>query len=192
MKIIVGLGNPTEKYENTRHNVGFKVLDCLASRINVFFTQENKFKAQVAKGLLNSEQVLLVKPQTFMNLSGDALALIMGYYKVDISEILVVYDDIALDMGTLRFRANGSDVGHNGIKSVTKCLGGNKNFARLKVGIGPQPPYMPSERFVLGEFTGQENLLLKDVVSVSCDAIECFISSGISVAQNKFNGTINP
>ncbi len=190
MKIIIGLGNPTSKYENTRHNVGFKVLDGIAQRAGIAFSMENKFKAEIAKGLWNGEQVLLVKPQTFMNLSGDALALIIGYFKVDISEIIVVYDDLSLDMGMLRFRANGSDGGHNGIKSIIKSLGGNKNFARLKVGIGPQPPYMPSEKFVLGEFTSQELLLLSDVVKCSVDAIQCFINSGISEAQNKFNGTI--
>ena len=190
MKIIIGLGNPTNKYENTRHNVGFKVLDGIADVLGVSFSMENKFKAQIAKGVWGNEQVLLVKPQTYMNLSGEAVALVMGYFKVDASQIIIVYDDLSLDMGTLRFRANGSDGGHNGIKSIIQSLGGNKNFARLKVGIGPQPPYMPSEKFVLGEFTSQEQLVLNDVVKTSVDAIQCFIKSGISDAQNKFNGTI--
>lgn len=190
MKIIIGLGNPTNKYENTRHNIGFKVVDNIANDINTNFTMENKFKAQVAKGLWDNEQILLVKPQTFMNLSGEAIALILGYFKTDISDIIVVYDDLSIDMGTLRFRANGSDGGHNGIKSIIQSLGGNKNFARLKVGIGPQPPYMPAEKFVLGEFTSQEDLLLKDVVKSSSEALKCFIKNGISEAQNKFNGTI--
>lgn len=190
MKIVIGLGNPTNKYENTRHNVGFKVLDELADRIGSNFSVENKFKSHVLKGIIKSEQVLLVKPQTFMNLSGEAVALIIGYFKVDINDMIVVYDDLSLEMGTLRFRANGSDGGHNGIKSIINSLGGNKNFVRLKVGIGPQPPYMPAEKFVLGEFTSQEQELLKDVVKVSANAVECFINSGISEAQNKFNGTI--
>ena len=190
MKIIIGLGNPTVKYENTRHNVGFKVMDGIAQNVGLSFAMESKFKAEIAKGLWGSEQVLLVKPQTFMNLSGEALALIMGYFKVEVADILIVYDDLSLDMGMLRFRANGSDGGHNGIKSIIKSLGGSKDFARLKVGIGPQPPYMPSEKFVLGEFTSQEQLLLADVVKYSVDAIQCFINSGISEAQNKFNGTI--
>lgn len=190
MKIIIGLGNPTSKYENTRHNVGFKVLDRMAENLGISFSQESKFKAHVAKGILNNEQVLLVKPQTFMNLSGEAVALIMGYFKVNVVDIIVVYDDLSLDLGVLRFRANGSDGGHNGIKSIIQALGGNKNFARLKVGIGPQPPYMPAERFVLGEFTTQEKELLNDVAKVSVNAVECFLTSGISEAQNKFNGTI--
>lgn len=192
MKIIIGLGNPTNKYENTRHNVGFKVVDGIANVLGVSFSMENKFKAQIAKGVWDSEQILLVKPQTFMNLSGEAVALIMGYFKVEISQIIIVYDDLSIDLGTLRFRANGSDGGHNGIKSIIQSLGGNKNFARLKVGIGPQPPYMPSEKFVLGEFTSQEILLLNEVVKTSVSAIQCFIKSGISDAQNKFNGTIKP
>lgn len=190
MKIVIGLGNPTNKYENTRHNAGFKVLDKIAEEMGTSFSMESKFKAEIAKGLWNSEQVLLVKPQTFMNLSGESVALVMGYFKVTISDIIVVYDDLSLDMGTLRFRANGSDGGHNGIKSIIQSLGGNKNFVRLKVGIGPQPPYMPAEKFVLGEFTNQENELLKDVVKVSSEAVKCFLISGISEAQNKFNGTI--
>ena len=191
MKIIIGLGNPTEKYKNTRHNVGFRVLDCLAERIGGGFYTESKFKSQIQKGILNSQQVLLVKPQTYMNLSGEAVAMIMGYFKSDISDIIVVYDDISLNLGTLRFRANGSDRGHNGIKSIIKSLGNNKNFARLKVAIGPQPPYMPSEKFVLGDFTSQEELLLKDVIVKAADALECYISCGIVEAQNKFNGTID-
>lgn len=191
MKIIIGLGNPTEKYKNTRHNAGFMVLNYLADKLGGNFSDESKFKAQILKGNLCANPVLLVKPQTFMNLSGESVALILNYFKADISDILVVYDDISLDLGTLRFRANGSDGGHNGIKSIIKCLGNNKNFARLKVGIGPQPPYMPSEKFVLGEFTTQETALLKDVVSVASNAIECFLSFGIVEAQNKFNGTID-
>lgn len=192
MKIIVGLGNPGLKYKNTRHNVGYKVVDKLADSWGLNFLEENKFKAQVAKGFCKEEQVLLVKPETFMNLSGDAVALIMGYYKLSAEDLLIVYDDISLDMGTLRFRNSGSDGGHNGIKSIIKCLGGSKDFARLKVGIGPQPPFMPSERFVLDDFNSQETLLLSSVVKVSADAIEYFLSKGIAEAQNKFNGTINP
>lgn len=190
MKIIVGLGNPTNKYENTRHNVGFKVIDGIANKISVDFLLENKFKAQIAKGIINRETVLLVKPQTYMNLSGESIALLLGYFKMEASDIIVVYDDLSLDMGTLRFRANGSDGGHNGIKSIINSLGGNKNFARLKVGIGPQPPYMPAEKFVLGEFSSEEQLLLNDVVKYSISAVECFLEKGISEAKNKFNGTI--
>ena len=184
------MGNTTNKYENTRHNVGFKVIDGIANKISVDFLLENKFKAQIAKGIINRETVLLVKPQTYMNLSGEAIALLLGYFKMEASDIIVVYDDLSLDMGTLRFRANGSDGGHNGIKSIINSLGGNKNFARLKVGIGPQPPYMPAEKFVLGEFSSEEQLLLNDVVKYSISAVECFLEKGISEAQNKFNGTI--
>ncbi len=191
MRIIVGLGNPGDKYQNTRHNAGFLVLGELADRYGCSFSYESKFKSEIAKCTINCEQVMLLKPQTFMNLSGEALALVMNYFKCDISDIIVVFDDISLDLGNLRFRPNGSDGGHNGIKSIVNNLGGNKSFVRLKVGIGPQPPFMPSERFVLGEFASAEKDLLQNTVKVSANAIECFLKSGISEAQNKFNGMIN-
>ena len=187
MKIIIGLGNPTVKYENTRHNVGFKVMDGIAQNAGLSFAMESKFKAEIAKGLWGSEQVLLVKPQTFMNLSGEALALIMGYFKVEVADILIVYDDLSLDMGMLRFRANGSDGGHNGIKSIINMLSTNK-FPRLKVGIGPQPQFMKSEAFVLQKFSSEQMDLLNKVVLKSVDAIEDYLNVGIATAQNKYNG----
>ena len=192
MKIIIGLGNPGTQYENTRHNAGFKVLDELAGRHGANFSTESKFKSQVTKTIIGGESVLLVKPQTFMNLSGDAVALILGYYKATAEDLLIIFDDLSLELGTLRFRPNGSDGGHNGIKSIIKNLGGNSNFDRLKVGIGPQPPFMPAEKFVLENFTGQEKLLLNNVIKFASDAAECYITDGIEKAQNKFNGTINP
>lgn len=192
MKIIVGLGNPGLQYENTRHNVGFKVLDEIAEKYGATFSNESKFKSQVTKIILGSSSVLLVKPQTFMNLSGEAVALIFGYYKAEADDLLVVFDDLSINLGALRFRASGTDGGHNGIKSIIKCLGGNNKFARLKVGIGPQPPYMPAEKFVLENFSEQEKLLLADVIKVSADAIEACVENGIYSAQNKFNGTIKP
>ena len=192
MKIIAGLGNPGTQYENTRHNAGFMVLDEIAGKYGANFVNESKFKAQTAKIMLDSSSVLLVKPQTFMNLSGESIALIFGYYKAEIGDLLVVFDDLALNLGTLRFRANGSDGGHNGIKSIIKCFGGNNEFARLKVGIGPQPPYMPSEKFVLENFAKQEIPLLKEVIKSAAGAVETLVNDGIQEAQNKFNGTINP
>ena len=191
MKIIVGLGNPGDKYNNTRHNVGFMVLDLIANNCGESFHSESKFKAEICKVNLAGESVLLVKPQTFMNLSGDALALIMNFYKLTIDDLLVVFDDLSIDLGNLRFRPSGSDGGHNGIKSIIKCLSNNNKFARLKVGVGPQPLYMPAERFVLGDFTKEENTLLQDVIKVSSGAVACYIKNGINEAQNKFNGTIN-
>lgn len=192
MKIIVGLGNPGPQYENTRHNAGFKVLDKLAEKYGANFVNESKFKAQTAKVIMGADSVLLAKPQTFMNLSGEAVALIFGYYKAQVEDLLIVFDDLAINLGTLRFRASGSDGGHNGIKSIIKCLGGNNGFARLKVGIGPQPPYMPAEKFVLEKFAKQEETLLTEVVKTAAEAVEFYVSDGIYEAQNKFNGTINP
>ena len=149
MKLIVGLGNPGKEYENTRHNMGFMVIDEFASMIDVDFNKED-FKGTYAKFKLDDEDIILFKPMTYMNLSGEALSLVMNYYKIKPEDVLIVYDDLAIDLGTLRFKGNGSDGGHNGIKSIIQHLGTNK-FARLKVGIGPQPP-IPSENFVLGNF----------------------------------------
>lgn len=185
MKLIIGLGNVGDKYVFTRHNVGFMVLDRLAARENFTFREDKKLKSFIAKVRLNGEEFLLVKPTTFMNLSGEALRAVIDYYKIEIKDILVIYDDLSLDLGRIRFRANGSDGGHNGIKSIIQHLGGNK-FARLKVGIGPQPP-IPAENFVLQNFSKEQLETLKTVLDKSLDATMCYFSEGIEKAQNKFN-----
>ncbi len=185
MKLIIGLGNIGDKYVFTRHNVGFMVLDRLAARENFSFREEKKLKSFVAKVRLSGEEFLLVKPTTFMNLSGEALRAVIDYYKIDIKDILVIYDDLALDLGRIRFRADGSDGGHNGIKSIIQHLGTNK-FARLKVGIGPQPP-IPAENFVLQNFSKEQQETLKTVLDTSIDASMCYFAEGIQKAQNKFN-----
>ena len=120
-----------------------------------------------------------------MNLSGEAVSLVMNYYKIDVKDILIIYDDICLDLGRLRFRANGSDGGHNGIKSIIKHVGTNK-FDRLKVGVGPQPP-IPSEAFVLQNFSKEQEPILKEALKTAVDAVQCYLKDGIERAQNKFN-----
>ena len=131
------------------------------------------------------DDYLIIKPTTFMNLSGESVRAVMDYYKISIDDVLVIYDDLSLDLGKIRFRANGSDGGHNGIKSIIQHLG-SKNFARLKVGIGPQPP-IPAENFVLQNFSKEQLESLKDVLDYSLKAIECYFAEGIEKAQNKFN-----
>lgn len=185
MKLIIGLGNVGDKYVFTRHNVGFMVFDRLGARENFTFREDKKLKSFIAKVRLNGEEFLLVKPTTFMNLSGEALRAVIDYYKIEVKDILVIYDDLSLDLGRIRFRANGSDGGHNGIKSIIQHLGGNK-FARLKVGIGPQPP-IPAENFVLQNFSKEQLETLKTVLDKSLDAAMCYFSEGIEKAQNKFN-----
>lgn len=190
MKLIAGLGNPGDKYEFTRHNAGFIVVSKLAEKFGIIGKFDKKFNAITGKGQIGNEDVLIVQPMTFMNLSGDAIVPLLNYYKMSYHDLLVVFDDISLDLGILRFRAKGSDGGHNGIKSIIRNLGGKNDFARLKVGIGPQPPFMPSESYVLQKFDKNEEKLLEDVANNSVEAIECYISKGIELAGSKFNGYI--
>lgn len=181
MKLIVGLGNIGDKYCFTRHNAGFMVLDKWALGNNISFREEKKLKCFIAKMGDN----LLIKPTTFMNLSGEAVRAVMDYYKIDVKDILIVYDDIALDLGRIRFRANGSDGGHNGIKSIIKHVG-TKEFDRLKIGIGPQPN-IPSENYVLQNFPKEQHDELKNVLIKADKAIEFYLENGIQKAQNQFN-----
>ena len=181
MKLIAGLGNIGDKYCFTRHNAGFMVLDKLALDNNFSFREESKLKCFLAK--LND--IIYIKPTTFMNLSGEAVRAVMDYYKIDVKDILIVYDDIALDLGRIRFRANGSDGGHNGIKSIIKHVG-TKEFDRLKIGIGPQPN-IPSENYVLQNFPKDQLEALKDVLKKSDEAIKFYLENDIQKAQNKFN-----
>ena len=181
MKLIVGLGNIGEKYCFTRHNAGFMVLDKLALDKGFSFREESKLKCFLAK----SGDIIYIKPTTFMNLSGEAVRAVMDYYKIDVKDLLIIYDDIALDLGRMRFRANGSDGGHNGIKSIIKHVG-TKEFDRLKIGIGPQPN-IPSENYVLQNFPKEQLEELKEVLKMADEAIEFYLENGIQKAQNKFN-----
>lgn len=181
MKLIAGLGNIGDKYCFTRHNAGFMVLDKLALDNNFSFREENKLKCFLAK----SGDIIYIKPTTFMNLSGEAVRAVMDYYKINVKDILIVYDDIALDLGRIRFRANGSDGGHNGLKSIIKHVG-TKDFDRLKIGIGPQPN-IPSENFVLQNFPKEQLEELKEILKRADEAIEFYLKNDIQKAQNKFN-----
>lgn len=181
MKLITGLGNIGEKYCFTRHNAGFMVLDKWAMDNNISFREEKKLKCFIAKMGDN----LLIKPTTFMNLSGEAVRAVMDYYKIDIKDLLIIYDDIALDLGRIRFRANGSDGGHNGIKSIIKHTG-TKEFDRLKIGIGPQPN-IPSENYVLQNFAQNQLPELKNVLKTAIEAVEFYLDNGIQKAQNQYN-----
>ena len=151
MKLVAGLGNIGEKYCFTRHNAGFMVVDKMAMNHDVSFKEDKKLKCFIAKFKYNGEDIILIKPTTFMNLSGDSVQLVMNYYKINITDVIIVYDDLSLEVGKIRFRPNGSDGGHNGIKSVIKSLS-SQNIARLKVGIGPQPLYERSVRSVKAGF----------------------------------------
>lgn len=185
MKLIVGLGNIGDKYTFTRHNVGFMLADSIAINNNLTFRENSRLKCFMTNLRNGVDDYLIIKPTTFMNLSGEAVRAVMDYYKIPIEDILIVYDDLSLELGKIRFRPNGSDGGHNGIKSVIKHLG-TQSVARLKIGIGPQPN-LPSEVFVLQNFSKDELENLKPVLSKAKDGISCYFKEGISVAQNKFN-----
>lgn len=185
MKLITGLGNIGDKYCMTRHNAGFMVLDRWALTEGVNFKLENKLKAYISRIKVGNEDIILAKPTTFMNLSGEAVRAIMDYYKINIKDLLIIYDDIALDLGRIRYRANGSDGGHNGIKSIIKHTG-TKDFARLKIGIGPQPN-IPSENYVLQNFPKDQLDTLKEVLDRSIDSVKFYLENGIEKTQNKYN-----
>lgn len=183
MKLIVGLGNFENKYLFTRHNVGFMMVDFFAGVNNQTFKTEKKLKSAIAKFNFNNEDIIVIKPLTYMNLSGEAIIAVMNFYKIDIKDILIIYDDISIDLGRVRFRPSGSDGGHNGIKSVIKHLGA-QDFDRLKVGIGPQPN-IPSEAFVLQNFTVEELERVKEILKKPL--IEDYLKEGMEKVQNAYN-----
>lgn len=184
MKLIIGLGNVGAKYTFTRHNVGFMLVDKIAMDNSVTFKENSKLKSLIAK-FTADEEIMLVKPTTYMNLSGEAMRAVIDYYKISTEDMIIVYDDLSLNLGKIRFRANGSDGGHNGIKSIIQHLG-SKNFARLKIGIGPQPP-IPSEAFVLQNFDKESLEELKTILSTSEEAINFYFKNGIEKTQCKYN-----
>ena len=187
MFLIVGLGNPTKQYEKTRHNIGFDVMDALADKYNISIS-ENKHKALCGKGVIEGMKVVLAKPQTYMNLSGESVAELVNYYKLDPeSELIVVFDDISLEPGNIRIRKKGSAGGHNGIKSIIAHLG-SENFPRLKFGVGDKPKEMDLADYVLGRFSSQDEATVSEGIKRACEAVECMIGEGCDAAMNKYNG----
>ena len=184
MYIIVGLGNPGKQYEQTRHNMGFITIDQLAEKHSISVTKL-KHKALVGEGYFGTKKVMLVKPQTYMNLSGQSVREIMAYYKEDIEHLMVVYDDIDLEPGALRIRAKGSAGTHNGMRSILYDLQ-EDGFPRIRLGIGKNPQ-IPLDKFVLGGFTKEEKPLLEEAVTKAVQALECWVDSGINAAMNAYN-----
>ena len=187
MFIIAGLGNPDEKYQGTRHNVGFDVVDRLAEKYQIA-VDTKKHRALIGKGVIEGQKVLLVKPQTYMNLSGESIRSLVEYYKIDPEEeLLVIYDDISLEPGMLRLRTKGSAGGHNGMKSIIKHLGGD-TFPRIRVGIGGEKhPGQDLADYVLGHFKDDEKELLSDALDKAEKAAELFAQDEFSEAMNKYS-----
>lgn len=187
MKIIVGLGNPGSQYEKTRHNAGFMVVDMLIRRHAVGVMPKGRFSSVSVECCIKGEKCLLMKPTTFMNLSGRAVGEAVGFFKVDTSkDLLVIVDDVSLASGTIRVRASGSAGGHNGLTDVQRALGGEA-YPRLRIGIDACPPMMPLENYVLGRFTQDQLTLLEPAIKAGADAAELFVQSGVSAAMNAFN-----
>ena len=185
MYIIAGLGNPTKEYENTRHNVGFAVIDRLADKYNIDVS-ERKHRGFCGKGVIEGQKVLLVKPQTFMNLSGESIRSAMDYYKITPEELIVIYDDISLNPGQLRIRKKGSAGGHNGIKNIIAHLG-TTEFPRIKVGVGEKPPRMDLKDYVLSRFSKGEKELMEQAFQEAALAAVMMITEGADRAMNHFN-----
>lgn len=186
MKLIVGLGNPGKTYDKTKHNIGFEVIDELASRWNAPLLQ-SKFKGAFSTIHRNGEKVILLKPLTYMNLSGESIRPLMDYYDIEIEDVVVIYDDLDLPMGSLRLRQKGSAGGHNGIKSTIAHLG-TPNFNRIRIGINRPPQGMKVPDYVLSRFSNEDWTTMQDVVKKSADACEKWLDKPFLEVMNEFNG----
>ena len=190
MIVIAGLGNPGREYINTRHNVGFMVIDRLAEKYGIDVT-EKKHKGLIGKGVIEGQKVILAKPQTYMNSSGECLRELTDYYKPDTeTEVIVVYDDITLDVGGIRVRKKGSAGGHNGMKSIIAHLG-TENFHRVRVGIGEKPPKMDLADWVLGHFHKEDEENLKRAVDQACEAVKLIMAGNADEAMNIYNRKVD-
>lgn len=187
MKLIVGLGNPGGKYEGTRHNIGFEVVEHLAKR-HFADPSKTKFEGELQECLINGEKSLLLKPHTFMNLSGRSVRQAIDFYKIEIDDLLLICDDFHLDLGVIRIRARGTDGGQKGLADTIRQLGTDQ-FARLRVGIGPVPDRWNAADFVLGKFATNEQKLLGDELIRLCDAVDTWVAEGTASAMNRFNGS---
>ena len=186
MFIIVGLGNPGKDYTNTRHNIGFDVIDALADAAGISVI-EKKHKAIIGKGVLDGQKVVLAKPQTYMNLSGESVREIIDYYKVDEEqELIVISDDISLDVGNIRVRKKGSAGGHNGLKNIIAHLG-HDTFMRVKMGVGEKPKGYDLADYVLGHFTADERKVMNDAAKSAVEAIRMMMAGDVDKAMNEFN-----
>jgi len=190
MYIIVGLGNPGPDYRNTRHNMGFDAVEILADRFNIP-TDFVKHKAMCGKGIIDGNKVILAKPTTYMNLSGESVRALVDYYKIDVSsELIVIYDDIDLDPGVLRIRKSGSAGGHNGMKNIIQHLGTNE-FTRVRVGVGAKPKGYDLADYVLGHFTKDEREVIDKSLKNAAESVCLIINEGADKAMNKYNKSVS-
>ena len=187
-KLLVGLGNPGDKYFETKHNVGFMLIDQLAKKQNVTFTHDKIFQADLASFFFNGEKIYLVKPTTFMNESGKAVHALLTYYGLDIEDLLIIYDDLDMEVGKIRLRAKGSAGGHNGIKSIIKHIG-TQDFKRVKIGIGRPKGGITVVHHVLGKFDRDDYITILNTIDKVDNAVNYYLQSGnFEQAMQKYNG----
>ncbi len=185
MKLIVGLGNPGKQYEETRHNVGFKVIDALSKKLNIPFN-ESKFRGLYGKGIVDGQKVMLLKPMTYMNLSGEAVRPIMDYYDIPTENLLVIYDELDLPVGKIRLRYKGSAGGHNGMKSIIQHLG-TQEFNRIRIGIDRPDPDYPVVDYVLGKFNRKDRKIMEEVIATCVDASILWLEKPFIEVMNIYN-----
>lgn len=185
MKIIVGLGNPGKEYEKTRHNAGFRVLDMVANKLNID-VNKSKYKGIIGSKGMKDKKIILCKPQTYMNLSGDCVIELLNYYKADLEDLVVIYDDIDIDVGSIRIRPSGSPGTHNGMKDITKKVG-SKDFVRVRIGTGKPTDGRDLVDFVLGKFEKDEEKIICETIDKASDAVIEIINNGVQSAMNKYN-----
>lgn len=184
--LIAGLGNPTAKYDKTRHNAGFETVDILAEKYGISW-KKSMFQAMVGKGMIGSEKVMLVKPLTFMNLSGNAIRSLLRFYKIDAaSGLVVIYDDSDLENGKLRLRKKGSAGSHNGMKSIVSSIG-TEEFARIRIGIGKRPEQMDMVNYVLGRYDKETRPVMEEAFERAAEAAADIVEKGMDYAMNKYN-----
>lgn len=184
MKLIVGLGNPGKEYENTKHNVGFKCLDIVCEKLNITI-DKTKFKSKYYQGIINNEKVIIIKPQTFMNLSGEAVIEFINYFDIDLENIIIIYDDMDTPIGKFRIRAKGSSGGQNGIKNIIAHTK-DPNLARIRIGIG-RPNPGENVNYVLSKFSKTEQELVDEVLNQAANAVIDFITTDVERLMSKYN-----
>jgi peptidyl-tRNA hydrolase, PTH1 family len=190
MHLIVGLGNPGAEYAQTRHNAGFLLVEKLAAQWKADWTNERKFKARLAKSDRQGKRVLLCEPQTFMNLSGETVGEVTGFYQLPLPQLIVAVDDADLPFGEIRLRPGGSSGGHHGLESIEQHLG-SREFARLRIGIGRRDGARQITHYVLGKFEAAEQELLQKILERAANQVECWLAAGLQKAMSQFNGVID-
>ena len=191
-KIIIGLGNPGTAYENTKHNIGFAMLDAFGEKYKIVGKQEDKLMCWYGKEKIEFEKevynLILCWPTTFVNKSGEAVAKLLKWFKLKHSDLIVVHDDVALNLGKIRISFNSGAAGHHGVESIIQHLGGSEEFTRLRIGVGPDPGGDVRKDYVLKKFTNTEEKIVKKVMDLSIRALETIITKDVGEAMNKFNG----